>query len=150
MEDASEKGELLMIWEHVDCTYAFFNLLLPLLAGAALGAGKQVTQQGRANKERALAAEQIRLSPYTGRKEFQQIHDPNAFENLGSGLSSGLQAADQFGAFKSDTNPAGAVIDNYDPETAYAPGSTSAGPWAPKDNVTRPFGMMMNQKKRMF
>lgn len=80
-----------------------FGGLLSIGVGTAMGAGKYAAAKNRADKDRKLSAEQIRLSPYTGRTEFQQVKEPSLFEALAGGAGAGINAGQTFGAFKSPT-----------------------------------------------
>jgi hypothetical protein len=108
---------------------------LPLLAGAALGAAKHTMDAGRANKQRKLAAETQRLSPWTG-MEAQAVNEPSLFGSLLSGGMTGLsmgqnmEAMDAWrdGLLKASAAPAGSIAASG---AEILPGLGAAGGFTP-------------------
>lgn len=64
-------------------------MVLPIIIGAAIGAGKQYLDQQEADRQRALNAQLARYSPWTGMKP-GAVANPNAAENIGGGALTGF------------------------------------------------------------
>lgn len=65
--------------------------LLGAAVGGGLGAVKQNQQKGEFNRQKQLAADTARYSPWTGLNAMQYMpaQSPSAFENIGGGLIGG-------------------------------------------------------------
>lgn len=70
-------------------------MLIPLLIGAGIGAAKsELIDRPKEARQRKLKAEEIRMSPWTGMRNFTQVEEADPF---GEALQGGALGASMFG-----------------------------------------------------